>query len=476
MLRKRGWLVTRPACPEAFVQNRSIRWGVSMNIIEIIDKKRRGLTHTDVEIATLVQMMESGKAHDYQISAWLMAVCINGLNMDETTWLTKAFVDSGKQLDFSGVDGVVVDKHSTGGVGDKTTMALIPLMACAGVKVAKLAGRGLGYTGGTIDKLESIPGFQVSLSSAQFMKQVQQIGMAISSQSADLAPADGKMYALRDVTATVASIPLIAASVISKKIAAGADVIVLDIKYGKGAFMQSLEEAKELAFTCREVGKRLGRSISTVISAMNQPLGFAIGHSLEVQETVKLLKGEGPADLEALCLTLGGIALTCAGVSPTTEEAEAVLKQAIHDGSALEKFRELVIAQKGDPYFLNDPSLLPQPDRVLMIPAAEAAYIADIDALKVAQAAKMVGAGRLTKESPIHLGVGVLLHKKIGDAVKAGETLVELYSDDKDHWDALAVLKSAFVFSKEPVTPPALVEEILLGEVCEGRCSSSVAH
>jgi pyrimidine-nucleoside phosphorylase len=445
---------------------------ITMNVIEIIDKKRRGLTHSQEEIASLVQMMESGKAHDYQIAAWLMATCINGLDMDETTWLTRAFVDSGKQMDFSKVEGIIVDKHSTGGVGDKATMALIPLLASAGVKVAKLSGRGLGFTGGTIDKLEAIPGFQVSLTNEKFMKQIRQIGMAISSQTDDLAPADGKMYALRDVTATVESIPLIAASVISKKIAAGADVIVLDIKYGKGAFMHTLEDAKNLAYTCREVGKRLGRSISTIISAMNQPLGFAIGHALEVQETLKLLKGEGPSDLEALCLTLGGVALTCAGIKDTLEESKELLHQRLHDGSALEKFRELVVAQGGDPYFMRDSSLLPQPDRVLMLPATQSAYIADIDALKVAQAAKMVGAGRLTKNCPINLGVGVLLHKKIGDAVKPGETLVELYADDHDHRDAAAVLKSAFTFSPNPVESPPLVDEVVMGDVCVSKTIS----
>jgi pyrimidine-nucleoside phosphorylase len=436
-----------------------------MNIIEIIDKKRRGLTHTEVEIATLVHMMESGKAHDYQISAWLMAVCIQGLNLDETTWLTKAFVESGKVLDLSQVGGIVVDKHSTGGVGDKTTMALIPMLAAAGVKVAKLAGRGLGMTGGTIDKLEAIPGFKVSLSNEAFIRQVREIGMAISSQTKDLAPADGKMYALRDVTATVASIPLIAASVVSKKIAAGADVIVLDIKYGTGAFMATLDDAKTLAMTCREVGARLGKSISTVISAMNQPLGCAIGHSLEVLETVKLLKGEGPADLQTLCLKLGSVALVCAGVQPSLDEAEAELKKHLQDGSALEKFRELVVAQGGDPYFMKDTSLLPQPDRVLMIPAKEQAYVANIDALEVAKSAKMVGAGRLTKNCPINLGVGILLHKKIGDPVKPGETLVELFADDQDHREAVEVLKGAFTFSKEPVEVPALIDEVVLGEV-----------
>jgi pyrimidine-nucleoside phosphorylase len=440
-----------------------------MNIIEIIDKKRRGLTHTEEEIASLVKMMESGKAHDYQIAAWLMAACINGLDMDETTWLTKAFVESGKQLDLSGVGGVVVDKHSTGGVGDKTTLALIPLLATAGVKVAKLSGRGLGFTGGTIDKLEAIPGFQVSLSSAEFLKQIKQIGMAISSQTKDLAPADGKMYALRDVTATVESIPLIAASVISKKIAAGADVIVLDIKYGAGAFMHTLEDAKLLAFTCREVGARLGRSISTVISAMNQPLGYSIGHTLEVMETVQLLKGEGASDLEALCLRLAGVALVCAGTHPTLDEAEQALKATLHNGTALEKFRELIVAQHGDPYFLKDAALLPQPDKILMIPSPQAGFVANIDAMEVAKAAKLVGAGRLTKDCPIDLGVGVLLRKRVGDEVRAGETLVELHAGEADAKEAMSVLKGAFTFTAKPVEPLPLIEEVMLGEVFQPK-------
>lgn len=436
-----------------------------MNIIEIIDKKRRGLIHSPQEIYTLVQQMMLGEVPDYQLSAWLMAVCINGLDMEETTALTQAFVDSGTKLDWSAVDGVVVDKHSTGGVGDKTTLALIPMLASAGVKVAKLSGRGLGFTGGTIDKLEAIPGFLTTLPSDRFIAQVRDLGMAISSQAGDLAPADGKMYALRDVTATVQSIPLIAASVISKKIAAGADVIVLDIKYGCGAFMETLDDAKALAYTCREVGKRLGRSISTIISSMNQPLGLAVGHSLEVLEIVDLLRGKGPADLEALCLQLGAVALVGAGAVESIEQGEALLKTKIEDGSALEKFRLLVSAQGGDLHFLKDSSSLPQPDRVLMIPAKEAGTIANINCLEVAKSAKLVGAGRATKDAPIHLGVGVLLHKKVGDTVKAGETLVELYAGDEDHFEAMQVLKNAFTFSSTPVNPPPLVEEIMLGDV-----------
>ena len=442
------------------------------SVIEIIDKKRRGLTHTREEIQDLVRLMQTGLAKDYQISAWLMASCINGLDMDETTWLTEAFVDSGDRLDLSSVGGVVVDKHSTGGVGDKTTLALVPMLASAGVKVAKLSGRGLGFTGGTIDKLEAIPGFQTALSNEEFIRQVREIGMAISGQTEDLAPADGKMYALRDVTATVESIPLIAASVISKKIAAGADVIVLDIKYGRGAFMHDLDSAKELAYTCREVGKRLGKSISTVISSMDQPLGHAIGNALEVLEVVELLRGKGPRDLEELCLVLGGVALVGAGIYPNLDEAKGALKQSIDDGTALAKFRELVVAQGGDPYFFEDPTLLPQPDRIAVVPATQAGFIASIDSLGVAQAAKTVGAGRLTKNSPIDLGVGVVLHKKVGDAVKPGEMLVELYAGEKGQHDAQDMLVQAIVYAEHAVPEPALVDEISLGEVLQQKSSS----
>lgn len=439
------------------------------SVIEIIDKKRRGLTHTREEIQTLVRLMMTGLAKDYQVSAWLMAACIHGLDLDETTWLTEAFVDSGDRLDLGGLDGVVVDKHSTGGVGDKTTLALIPMLACCGVKVAKLSGRGLGFTGGTIDKLESIPGFQVTLSNEEFIKQIKDIGMAISSQTEDLAPADGKMYALRDVTATVESIPLIAASVISKKIAAGADVIVLDIKYGRGAFMHTLEDAKELAATCREVGQRLGKNISTVISSMEQPLGLAVGNALEVLETLNMLRGQGPADLEDLCLTLGAMALVGSGLYGNEADARAALKQKLDTGEALEKFRELVIAQDGDPYFFEDPSLLPQPDRIAVIPADRQGYVSKIDSLGIAQAAKLVGAGRLAKNSPIHLGVGVVLHKKVGDAVRPGETLVELYASDKGQHEAMDVLVHSFEYSDQPVTPPPLVEERCLGQVLQNQ-------
>lgn len=431
-----------------------------MNIIQIIDKKRRGESHTFDELAFLIQGMLAGTVADYQVSAWLMAACIQGLSLEETTWLTDLFVQSGSTLDLSGVDGTVVDKHSTGGVGDKTTLVLAPLLAASGVKVAKLSGRGLGFTGGTIDKLEAIPGFRVSLSTEEMVEQVRTLGVAISGQTQDLAPADGRIYALRDVTATVDNIPLIAASVVSKKIAAGAQVIVLDIKYGRGAFMKTLAEAKELAETCREVGKRLGKTISTVLSAMDQPLGAAIGHSVEVMETVNTLKGQGPADLEDLSLTLGSVALVGAGRFATMVEARAHLKQCLTSGDALSVFREMVVAQGGDPAFIDEPERLPQPQQIVTLVSQTSGYLGAVDSLRVAESAKILGAGRTTKADVLDLGVGVVLKKKIGDSVLPGDILAELWVGERAQEEAMEVLRSAFAFSQTPVTPPPLVEEI----------------
>ncbi len=435
---------------------------IKHNIISIIDKKRRGGTHTEKEIRFLVETMVSGETADYQVSAWLMATCIQGLNLEETTWLTRAFVDSGEVLDLSSIEGVIVDKHSTGGVGDKATLVLVPLLAVSGVHVVKLSGRGLGFTGGTIDKLEAIPNFHVALSNEEILAQMKSIGAAISSQTTDLAPADGKMYALRDVTATVDSIPLIAASVVSKKIATGAQAIVLDIKVGRGAFMKTREDAQALAKTCRKVGQQLGRSISTVISSMDQPLGYSIGHTLEVIEALETLKGEGPGDLRELCLKLGSVLLVSAGISPNLEKAEAQLATHLDDGTAYKKFQELVSAQGGDLEALEDTSLMPQPERIRIFPASKSGYVKTLDSLKIAQAAKLLGAGRTTKETPIDLGVGVILRKKIGDFVEAGEALVELFVGKKHDEEAFEQLKEAILLSDTPVTPPPLVDEVSL--------------
>lgn len=431
-----------------------------MNIITIIDKKRGGQAHTQEELAYLVAGAMSGEIPDYQLSAWLMAVCCRGLNLDEITWLTDLYVRSGQTLDLSDVGGVVVDKHSTGGVGDKTTLVLAPMLAACGVRIAKLSGRGLGYTGGTVDKLEAIPGFNMQLSMAQIRQQVQRIGIALGSQTSELAPADGKIYALRDVTATVASIPLIAASVVSKKIAAGAEVITLDIKVGEGAFMKSLADAKELALTCREVGKRLGRSISTVISGMEQPLGRAIGHSVEVLEAIDTLKGDGPADLVSLCRTLGGVTLLDARQVTTLAEGEAMMQEAIISGRALRKFSEVISAQHGDARVIEQPNLLPQPRQRLMVPSPTRGIVHACHALQVAEAAKVLGAGRVTKSAPIDLSVGVVLHKKIGDHVVAGEPLAELWVNEMGIETAHQRILEAYRIQEAPVQPPPLIEEL----------------
>ena len=399
-----------------------------MNASHLLDTKRRGGTHSQEEINALVRGMQDGTIADYQVSAWLMAACINGLTLEETAYLTQAFVDSGDQLDLSQREGVFVDKHSTGGVGDKTTLIVAPLLAAAGVKVAKLSGRGLGFTGGTIDKLEAIPGFQTQLSTQQFLDQLDSIGLAISSQTSQLAPADATMYALRDVTATVDSIALIAASVVSKKIASGASTIVLDIKCGRGAFMKTLEEAQQLASTCRSIGQQLGRTILTVISSMEEPLGLAVGHSVEIAEVIQTLKGEGPKDLEALCLTLAGLALVGAGHADSIEAAEDYLRTLLTNGKALDKFKALIQSQGGDIDVLDDPSMMPQPERINLLLAKEAGIIQHIDSLKVAQTVKLLGGGRQTKLDTLNLGVGVVLHKKVGDTVEAGETIAELYA------------------------------------------------
>ena len=355
---------------------------------------------------------------------------------------------SGTTLDLSplktSLDIVFVDKHSTGGVGDKVTLVLLPLLACCeGIKLVKLSGRGLGFTGGTIDKLEAIPGFKTALTTDEMLAQVQAVGAVISSQTSNLAPADGKLYALRDVTATVASIPLIAASVMSKKIAAGADVIVLDIKAGAGAFMKTKEDAEALAELCEQIGERLNKPVATHISSMEQPLGLAIGHTLEVQEAMNTLQGKGPKDLEELSLTLCALALVAAKKFETEEAAITFLSEQLHNGAALAKFRDIVEAQGGEVESLDAPNLMPQPDRVHMFPSPESGTITAIDPMAIAKACKVLGGGRKTKADEIHLGVGVLLHNQVGDSVDEGDTLLELYAGEQGYNEAWEMVKEA---------------------------------
>lgn len=429
-----------------------------MQAYDILLKKRRGQELSTAEIDFLIEGYTRGTIPDYQMSAWAMAVCFQGMTPRETADLTMAMVRSGVTVDLSGIHGVKVDKHSTGGVGDTTSLVLIPLVAACGAPVAKMSGRGLGHTGGTLDKLESIPGFSVEMAPEAFVDQVNRIGCAIAGQTAELVPADKKLYALRDVTATVESIPLIAASIMSKKIAGGADAIVLDVKTGDGAFMQNLDDAFSLARAMVEIGTHLGRETVALVTEMGQPLGRAVGNALEVIEAVETLRGFGPEDLEKLCLELGSQMLRLAGVAPTREEAHKRLKRALRDGTALNKLKEMVVAQGGDPSYINQPIKLPRAEHIRMLAAPAAGYVRRISALAVGEVARYLGAGRATKEDIIDPAVGVVLRKKVGEPVEPGEPLAEIHANDPDRLaGAEARLLAAFEVGPDPVAPSPLI-------------------
>jgi pyrimidine-nucleoside phosphorylase len=390
--------------------------------LDLIREKRDGQAHTDAGIHFLVTGASNGTIPDYQLAAWLMAVRLRGMNDAETTALTVAMAASGRQLDLSSIPGRKVDKHSTGGVGDKATLVVTPLVAAAGVPVAKLSGRALGHSGGTLDKLEAIPGFQVDLSIDRFIEQVRRIGIAIAGQTSDMDPADRTLYALRDATATVDSVPLIASSVMSKKLAAGADAILLDVKSGRGAFIATIPEAEALARALVRIGTNAGRETVAYITDMDQPLGRAVGNALEVKEAIETLAGRGPAELEMLSLRLGAEMLQLAGHPPVD------LRRLLTDGSALRKFAELIAAQDGDPRVTEDTGRLPAAPVQRPVMAQAAGYVARADALEIALAGKALGAGRDTKSAPIDLAVGVVLNKKIGDPVEAGEILAVIHA------------------------------------------------
>lgn len=397
---------------------------------ELILKKRNGGELTPHEIERLISGYLREEIPDYQMSALLMAVYFRGMTPAETAALTMAMVHSGEVLDLSAIRGPIVDKHSTGGVGDKTSLVLVPLAAAGGVRVAKLSGRGLGHTGGTLDKLESIPGFRTDLSPRVFIEQVNRIGCAIASQTADLVPADKRLYALRDATATVDSIPLIASSVMSKKIAAGAQAIVLDVKTGSGAFMKTVDESRALAEAMVAIGRDVGRRTVAVLSDMDQPLGRAVGNALEVEEAMSTLKGEGPEDLTALCLALGAYMLLLGGVVRTRDAAEKRLRETLESGAALERFRALVEAQGGDVHAVDDIRRLPQAAHRVSVKAADAGVVMAIDAEAVGTAARVLGAGRSHKEDRIDAAAGVLLKRKVGDRVAAGDQLAIVLAND----------------------------------------------
>jgi len=432
-----------------------------MRMVDLIEKKRDGKALTKKEIRYIIEGYTAGEIPDYQMSAFAMAVFFRGMTEEEMAELTMAMVDSGEKIDLSEIKGIKVDKHSTGGVGDKTTLVLAPLVASAGVPVAKMSGRGLGHTGGTIDKLESIPGFHVEIDNRQFVRLVNQNKIAVVGQTGNLTPADKKLYALRDVTATVNSIPLIASSIMSKKIAAGADAIVLDVKTGSGAFMKNIEESKKLAKAMVKIGENVGKKTIAVISDMSQPLGFAIGNALEVQEAIDTLKGEGPEDLTELCLTLGSYMVYMAEKADSLEKARKLLEQSIASGKALETFKTFVSAQGGDASIVDDPSKLPHSSYTFELKAKEEGYVNEIAADAVGTAAMWLGAGRATKDAAIDLAVGLILHKKIGDYVKKGETFVTIYSNQQDIEKVKQTLYDSIKISKNKTKKPVLIYETI---------------
>ncbi|MCB7069170.1 pyrimidine-nucleoside phosphorylase [Caldifermentibacillus hisashii] len=432
-----------------------------MRMIDIIEKKRDGYELTTEEIQFFIKGYTDGTIPDYQASALLMAIYFQGMNHRERKDLTMAMVHSGDQVDLSKIEGIKVDKHSTGGVGDTTTLVLGPLVASVGVPVAKMSGRGLGHTGGTIDKLESFPGFHVELTKDEFIQLVNEQKIAVVGQSGNLTPADKKLYALRDVTGTVNSIPLIASSIMSKKIAAGADCIVLDVKVGSGAFMKNVADAKELAETMVEIGNSVGRKTMAVISDMDQPLGFAIGNALEVKEAIATLKGTGPQDLTELCLTLGSQMVYLAKKAESVDEARQMLISAIQSGKALEKMKSFITSQGGDATCIDDPEKLPQAKYKIELPAKASGWIEKMMADKIGLAAMQLGAGRETKESKIDLAVGIVLNKKVGDPIEQGESILTIYSNSENIEEVKNLLYHSIKISHSKISPPPLIHEII---------------
>lgn len=435
-----------------------------MRMYDIIIKKRNGEALSDEEIAYFIKGYTDGTIPDYQASALLMAIYFQGMTEHETAVLTMEMAHSGYMLDLSAIKGMKADKHSTGGVGDKTSLVLTPLAASIGIPVAKMSGRGLGHTGGTIDKLESFPGFTTGISEEQFINNVNTIGIAIAGQTKNMAPADKKLYSLRDVTGTVDSIPLIASSIMSKKLAAGADVIVLDVKTGSGAFMKTEENSIKLAEEMVKIGNNVGRKTLAVISDMDEPLGYAVGNAIEVKEAIDTLNGHGPADLLELCLTIGSLMAIGTGKAGSTEEARRLLIEKLDDGSALKKFAEFVEAQGGDSAPVFNTDLLPQASIVREVTSPVDGYVSHIESDRVGISAMKLGGGRETKESEIDLSVGILINKKVGDSVKKGEKIATLYANDNAKLEAaLSELEQSYSYSQTPVERPELIKTIIGG-------------
>ena len=433
-----------------------------MRAVDLIIKKRDGGELSQAEIKFFVQGITTGEIPDYQIAAWAMAVFFRGMTPRETANLTLAIAHSGATLDLSDAVPFAVDKHSTGGVGDKVTLVVEPLVAACGVPVGKMSGRGLGYSGGTIDKLESIPGFRTALSMTEFKRQLKEIGVVLTGQSVDLAPADGKLYALRDVTGTVNSIPLIASSVMSKKIAGGAQAIVLDVKVGSGAFMPTVAEATKLAKRMVDIGAHVGRRVVALISDMNQPLGYSVGNALEVREAIETLQNGGPADFREHCLVVAGHLLMLAGRERTMRAARGRLEKALADGSAWGKFRQLIQAQGGEVSAIDEPDRLPTASLIETVPAPRSGYLAEINAREIGLTSVDLGAGRDKKDDPIDHAVGLVVHHKVGERVKRGGPLFTVHANDADKLEtAIARVLAAHKFSAKPVKPLPLFYKVL---------------
>jgi pyrimidine-nucleoside phosphorylase len=440
--------------------------GIYMRMYDVIDKKKRGGTLTKEEIYFFVSGYVSGEIPDYQASALMMAIWFNGMNKEETADLTLAMAYSGDRIDLSKIPGTKLDKHSTGGIGDKTTLIIGPILASLGVKVAKMSGRGLGATGGTIDKLDSIPGFSSEMSDEDFIRRVMDVGMVDAAQTGNLVPADKKMYALRDVTATVDSIPLIASSIMSKKLASGADSIILDVKCGSGAFMRDYDSAKALADAMTEIGERCGRHVYAFITDMNEPLGHCVGNSLEVLEAVEVLRGEGEERLTKLCLELSKCMLIMSDVmgrgdyrdKDLRDKAEEMILDAIKSGKALDKFREFVRSQGGDDSFVNDPMKLKQPKFAKDVKVCESGYLVSCNAEEVGNVSCVLGAGRLTKSDSIDSSAGIRLYKKLGDKVEDGEVIATLYTDKEDELsEAEERFLKAYTISENKIEPGPVI-------------------
>lgn len=432
-----------------------------MRMLDLIEKKKMGERLSREELSYFIDAVTSSSTPDYQISALLMAIRFQGMSDEETSDLTDMMLHSGETIDLSAIAGIKVDKHSTGGVGDKTSLALGPLVAACGAKLAKMSGRGLGHTGGTLDKMESVPGTTIALNEERFIKQVNDIGIAIGGQTAEIDPADKKLYALRDVTGTVDSIPLIASSIMSKKLASGSNAILLDVKFGSGAFMKDLPKARQLATLMVKIGKNLNRDTRAILTDMDEPLGLAVGNSLEVIEAIKTLQGEGPKDFTELVLEAGAIMLTQAKIASDLEEGKRRIRAAIDDRSGFQKLLELFKAQGGDVSYLLHPEKFPVSKHVFEVSSANDGYLSHIDSLLIGEGAMHLGAGRERLEDHIDMSAGIILRKKVGDYVHVGEPLFEVHTNKDDYDDVVYSLLSAFRFTKEETVRGAMIREYI---------------